>query len=124
MWARRGLKIVLMTVENIFQDKLGIFTLCYKNKDGEVNPIVDFVRPEHANELAEILNKSGYFIKLNDFSEEREIEVYAKSPGNAKPLEKFPNLSDALSFLNIAVNFEVEPPESKINLSDSNLFFY
>lgn len=120
----RGLKIVLMIVENSLQENLEIFTLCYQDKRGDLNPIVDFKQPEHAKQLADTLNQSGHFIKLNDLSEDREILVYAKSPHTAKPLEKFPNLLDALSFLNIAVDFEVEPPEENINLTDSNLFFY
>lgn len=120
----RGLKIVLMTVENIFQKDPEIFTLCFKDDHGDVNPIVDFYQIEHATKLAALLNKSGYFIKLNDLCNEREIEVYLKKAEAKAPVGKFSRLEDALKYLNIKVDFEVEPPEDALNLNDKNLFFY
>ncbi len=52
------------------------------------------------------------------------MDVYLKKAEAKAPVGKFSRLEDALKYLNIKVDFEVEPPEDALNLNDKNLFFY
>lgn len=103
--------VVLMTVEHLIQHQPETFTLCFRDKSGDIHPVSDIETKENALYLANTINKLGFVIKLKELSQKREISVYKKSQFKQQLIETFESLKDALAFLNINVDFEVEPPE-------------
>lgn len=90
-----------------------LYTLCFEHK-GEIQPISDFKDPTQADLLKDMINKTGYSIKLTDLAKTREFSIGMIS-GNGFEVEiTAQNLEDALKKLNIKVDFLVEPPISEI----------
>lgn len=115
--------IVLMIAENIISNRPETFTLCFKDNKGDVHPISDINCRKNADFLASSINKTDYIIKVKELSDKREINVYQRKDKIKKVLIKtFCNLKDALNFINIRVDFEVEPPEVVVDISNHTYY--
>lgn len=112
-----------MTVEHIIQEQPETFTLCFQDISGDIHPVSDIQCEENALYVANSINKLGFIIKLKALSNKREISVYKKGQFKKTLIKTFTSLKEALAFLNIRVDFDVEPPEDDI-LNHQNLAFY
>lgn len=99
---------MIMSVE-CFSEKT--YTLCCKKGEDEFSPLADFDTADQANKLAEKINKTGFAINLDELATSRIFLIFNKKN---QVLNKFHNLTEAISFLGIKVDFPVEKPEEII----------
>lgn len=86
-----------------------LYTLCFEHK-GEIQPISDFEDPKQADLLKDMINSTGYSIKLTDLVETREFSIGITSGSDFKVMNTAQDLEEALDHLNIKVDFKVEAP--------------
>lgn len=86
-----------------------LYTLCFDN-NGEYEPLSDFINLNQANLIQQLINNSGYCIKLSDHSTTREFSIGIHKEGGFDLVKTTEDLTTALEFLNIKVDFLVEAP--------------
>lgn len=93
------------------------YTLCFDN-NGEFEPLTDFINLQQASLIQELINKSGYCIKLSDHATTREFSIGIHNGSDFEVKTTTEDLTSALEFLNIKVDFLVEapPPETSFDL--------
>lgn len=91
-------------------DSADFYTLCFDN-NGDYEPLTDFINLQQANLIQELINNSGYCIKLSDHATTREFSIGRHKDESFEVIKKTNDLTSALDFLNIKVDFFVEPPQ-------------
>lgn len=86
-----------------------LYTLCFDN-NGDFEPLTDFINLKQANLIQELINLSGYCIKLSDHATTREFSIGIHTENGFEVVKTTEDLTSALEFLNIKVDFLVEPP--------------
>lgn len=91
-----------------------LHTLCYDN-NGDYEPLTDFMNAHQALLVQQLINDSGFCIKLSEHATTREFSIGKHdTDGVFKLIQTTTDLTSALDFINIKVNFLVEPPPMEI----------
>lgn len=106
------LTVCMMSVVQLDENS-ELYTLCFEHK-GEIQPISDFEDPTQADLLKDMINNTGYSIKLSDLVHTREFSIGTTNSNGFKVESTAQDLEDALKKLDIEVDFLVEAPLSEI----------
>jgi hypothetical protein len=100
-----------MMIVTQINDSTDVFTLAHEDKVGAIMPISDFQSKGQAELLKDLINQTGFCIKLKELSTEREFSIGRYQKNQFIECKTADSLEDALSLIGINVNFPVEAPE-------------
>lgn len=98
-----------------FDDSSDIFTLAHEDKCGGITPITDFESKIQAEYLKDLINETGFCIKLKELSTEREFSIGRYQKNTFIECKSADSLTEALSMIGINVDFQVEAPEFNLD---------
>lgn len=99
-----------MMIVTQIDDCSDLFTLAHMDKTGTILPISDFDSKNHAEIVKDLINQTGFSIKLKELSTEREFSIGRYQRESFIECKTADSFQAALACIGIQVDFPVEAP--------------